>query len=122
MFEQRPGDPATTRGRDDVHALEFADVCVDEPHATARDRLPGVPPDHENPLWRREFGDRKFGDVTTAVADDVLLLHGLDELERLRSVERCGSELDIASRTPLPAVIDRPDAARRVRIRPRSRL
>ena len=59
VFEQRPGNTPTTSSRDDIHALELSDVGVDEPHTTARDGLPGVPPEHENALWRREFGDRQ---------------------------------------------------------------
>ena len=74
-------DAATTRGRNDVHALEFAYMSVDEPHASACDRLAGVPPDDENALWGCEFGHCEFGDVRAAVAHDVLRLHRLDERE-----------------------------------------
>jgi len=45
-------------------------------------------------LWWSEFGDCELRDVAAAVPHDVFLLHRLDELERLRCVERRGTEFE----------------------------
>jgi len=92
--QHRARDAATAGRRRDIHPLQLSDIRGDEPHPSARDRLIGVPPDDENALWWGEFGDRQLAHVTSAVTHDVLLLHGLDEVERHRCVERRWSEFD----------------------------
>src|ERR1019366_9757405 len=52
VIEHRACDASTTGCGSDVHALQLTNLWLDEPHATTRDRLAGVPPDDKDALWR----------------------------------------------------------------------
>src|ERR1019366_3170252 len=52
LLEPRAGDASTTGCGSDVHALQLTTLWLDEPHATTRDRLTGVPPRGQAALCR----------------------------------------------------------------------